>query len=540
MKTLFKRSAMRPFLMGSETEYAVSGRNGRTPLSPEFVHGLLYDAVRQERRCLADAIGGRGLYLENGARFYLDHGAHPEYATPECFTPTQVASYDKAGERLLELAWTRVLENRHDLEITILKNNLNSLAPDDITWGNHESYTCWVAPELAAPALIPHVVSRIIYAGAGCLSAYAGGEGFELSQRARHLVKVIGNATTADRAVFCTRVRKASDRSLSGGWSRVHLIGKDSHRAPFGTYLTFGTTGLLMLLVNANRTVGQGLALEDPLQALRTISCDPWLRTPVRLADGRRFTALEVQESYLADCEREIQTGSFPLWARDVIRHWRETLADLARDPFRLARRLDPYYKLFVYDHELRRAGCTWAGLRQALQDLATVRTHYTADVIQAVLQEKPADLSVEGRGQYERAITALALHRPGVLDRLRLAVRLHVFDLHYHELGGLYDQLAAAGQVEGVVIGPDDVDLATRIAPPGGRAAVRGECVRSLQEGGWVCEWRYLYHGARREFVDLRNPFTGTRWTGSWAGRFEDNRYDPDMLEIAAQLTRL
>ena len=42
------------------------------------------------------------VFLENGARLYLDVGSHPEYATPECDSIYDLVVHDKAGERILE------------------------------------------------------------------------------------------------------------------------------------------------------------------------------------------------------------------------------------------------------------------------------------------------------------------------------------------------------------------------------------------------------------------------------------------------------
>ena len=530
---------MKPFLMGAETEYAVSGRNGAAHLSARDVYSLLFKALQSECHWLSDVNGGEAVYLENGGRLYLDYGQHPEYATPECLTPEQVTAYDKAGERLLDLARRRVQAEHPAIALTLLKNNLNPQFPDECTWGTHESYTCWVDAGVAARAMLPHLASRTIYAGSGCLSAFAGGTGFELSQRARHVVHTVGGDTTSERALFCTRIRKCSDLSAAEGWTRAHLISKDSQRAPLGIYLTHGTTALLFLLLNEGRRVGVGLELENPIVALRAISCDPWLRKRVRLADGRSLTALEIQQLYHEDCAREVQRGDLPPWAGAVVRHWGETLAELAKDPLRMARKLDPYYKLFVFDHELKRAGRNWSELREALESLSVLRADYPASVIRALLAEEPNSLDAEEQSQYGDAWAAAGLGRPGTLEKLRLAVRLQHFDLHYHEVGGLYDQLADSGHLPRVVVGTEDVEKATREAPPGGRAALRGELVRTLRDEGWVCEWRYLYHARTGEFVDLRNPFAGQFRPGYWPRVYSDNAMDPDVQEIAAQLSR-
>jgi hypothetical protein len=498
---------VKPFLMGSETEYAASGRSEQGALLyGEEVYDLLTEVLRRERRWLPDENDGSGLFLENGGRLYPDCG-HPEYATPECLTPEQVVCHELAGEELLALARREVLRARPGLRLALAKNNIDPVEPDEVSYGTHESYTCWVAAEAAAPQLVPHLVSRTVYAGAGALTAHPAGHGFELSQRARHLCNVIGGDTTGERAIFSTRARTDYD-GAEGGWVRVHLIGKDSQRSPFGTYLTFATTGLLIEMLNRRHTVGAGLALAEPVQALQAISRDPWLRARVPLADGRRLTALEIQESYLAECERALQRGGLPAWAPEAVRHWRETLAELARGPLRLADRLDPYCKLLIYEHELLRAGYDWPDLRDALARLKALHAGHQAAVVAAVLAGSAAGLTAEAATEYGQALTESGAGQECVLDRLRFAVRVQALDFHYHELGGLYDALRAAGRVRPVVVSPADVERATREPPPGGRAAARAACVRELREGGWVAGWQGLWDTAGNRYVDLSDPF--------------------------------
>jgi hypothetical protein len=321
----------------------------------------------------------------------------------------------------------------------------------------------------------------------------------------------MGAETTNNRPIYCTRIRKATDSSKEG-WLRVHLVAKDAQRAPFGIYLTFGTTGLLMLLMNEGREVGKKLDLVNPVQALQTISLDPWLRARVKLKDGRLLTALEIQEVYLDECERELAGGGFPDWTAEVASHWRQTLTELKRDPVRLARRLDPYAKLLIYGHELDRAGYTWTELRQALHTLERLRNEHPEAVVRAVLAEDDSALTAEQRPPFEAALQLAQARQPGVLDRLRFAVRLQALELHYHELGGLYDQLADVGQMESVVLTPDDVHQASFEAPPGGRAALRSECIKTLTDTGWACDWRYVFHHGHGTFIDMRSPFVSEK----------------------------
>jgi hypothetical protein len=502
----------RPFLMGSETEYAVAGRGPDGVVDHDELYELLAGAVKDEHAWVPERGGYRGLYLEHGGRLYLDYGSHPEHATPECLTPAQVACYDKAGELLLDRARRLVTHRRPGVTVSVVKSNLDPVHPDAVTYGTHESYTCWAPPGVSGPQLLPHLASRALYAGAGALTAHPRGVGFELSQRARHLAVAVGHSTTGDRALFGTRIRKESDYGVEG-WTRVHLIGKDSQRSPFGIYLTFATTGLLVELINRGYAVGRGLTLENPVEAVQAFSRDPWLRTRARLADGRELTALEIQECYLAECDRAVQRGGAPGWAGEAVRHWRETLGALAKDPRRLARRLDPYCKLLIYEHELLRAGYDWADLRQALATLTRLRSVYEDAVVAAVIAGSPAGLAAEERLAYGQALADSGAHQDARLERLRFAVRLQALDVHYHELGGLYDRLREDRRVEHVVVSTADVERAAGEPPPGGRAAVRGGCIRQFAgEPDWTGDWQYLWHPPSLRCVDLRDPFGGER----------------------------
>ena len=233
-----------------------------------------------------------------------------------------------------------------------------------------------------------------------------------------------------------------------------------------------------------------------------------------------------------------MQLGIGPEWGPEVIAHWRTTLADLHADPLRLADRLDPYCKLLVFGHELERAGYTWAQLHAALATLAKLRERYPADVIRALLAEAPWELSVEGRPLHAAAVNEAKANKPGVLDRLRFAVRLQALELNYHELGGLYDRLAAAGQVQPVVLTASDIDRATRTAPLGGRAEVRADYVQTCAGDAWLCDWRYLYHGATQTFVDLRNPFAAERKVDQLQTLLAKRNHDLELRELLAPFT--
>ena len=83
-------------IYGIESEYGVTCTvDGQRRLSPDEVARYLFRRVVSWGR-------SSNVFLQNGARLYLDVGSHPEYATPECDSVRSVIAYEKAGERILE------------------------------------------------------------------------------------------------------------------------------------------------------------------------------------------------------------------------------------------------------------------------------------------------------------------------------------------------------------------------------------------------------------------------------------------------------
>src|ERR1051326_5247699 len=87
-------------LFGIETEYAISGIGSRSMVRREDLVARLVHASHQLVH-LPDLSTTSGVFLENGARFYIDCGLHPEMTTPECATPWEAARYIQAGERIV-------------------------------------------------------------------------------------------------------------------------------------------------------------------------------------------------------------------------------------------------------------------------------------------------------------------------------------------------------------------------------------------------------------------------------------------------------
>ena len=122
-------------IFGVENEYGVTFTlRGQRRLSPDEVARYLFRRV---------VVWGRSsnVFLENGARLYLDVGSHPEYATPECDRIGDVVVHDKAGEwilaQLVTGAQARLREEGIRGDVYLFKNNTDSVGN---SYGCHENY----------------------------------------------------------------------------------------------------------------------------------------------------------------------------------------------------------------------------------------------------------------------------------------------------------------------------------------------------------------------------------------------------------------
>ena len=101
------------------------------------------------------------------------------------------------------------------------------------------------------------------------------------------------------------------------------IIG-DANLAELSTYLKVGTTSLVLAMIEARALAARPRASRSPVEALQAVSHDPSLTHKVRLRDGRRLTALELQQAYLEQA-REVRrrpAATTHEQTADVLRRW--------------------------------------------------------------------------------------------------------------------------------------------------------------------------------------------------------------------------
>jgi len=351
-------------IFGIENEYGVTCTlRGQRRLSPDEVARYLFRRVVSWGR-------SSNVFLGNGARLYLDVGSHPEYATPECDSVRELVVHDKAGERILEQLLTSAEQRLGDEgvhgDVYLFKNNTDSAGN---SYGCHENYCTSRRDDFSSytEVLIPFLVSRQIYAGAGKVLQTARGARYCVSQRAEHIWEGVSSATTRSRPIINTRDEPHADAER---YRRLHVIVGDSNMSEYTNFLKVGACSLMLRMLEEPQVVLRDMTLENPIRAIREISHDMTCTRRVRLANGREVSALDIQSEYLNRALRFAEHHDLTEEEQLALDMWEYTLSHLEDDPLKLDRELDWVIKYKLIEAYRERHDLALSDARVALVDL--------------------------------------------------------------------------------------------------------------------------------------------------------------------------
>ena len=401
----------------------------------------------------ADDLGAANVILTNGARLYVDH-AHPEYSAPELTNPRDGVIWDKAGERVMEEAALKAATVPGEPQMQLYKNNIDGKGA---SYGSHENYLCLRETPFTSVigGLTPFFVSRQVITGAGRVGIGTQGEepGYQLSQRADYIEVEVGLETTLKRGIINTRDEPHADADK---YRRLHVILGDANLAEYATYLKLGTTALVLDMIEAGVRFDE-LKLADPVRAVHQISHDPTLRTTVEMANGRKYTGLDLQYAYHEKAAEYLERVGADETSKEVLRLWGEILDALSRDPAECADRLDWPAKLRLLEGYRERDQLGWA------------------------------------------------------------APRLHMVDLQYSDVRmgkGLYNRLVSRGSMKRLV-SEDEVQEAVTTPPEDTRAYFRGRALEKYTDSIAAASWDSVIFDVGRDSlvrIPTLEPLRGTR----------------------------
>jgi len=351
-------------IMGVETEFAVAAfRDGEAVLSPDHISRYLFRPIAAKYR-------SSNVFTDNGSRLYLDVGAHPEFATAECDSVTQLLNYDKSGEviyqELVEEANAALAGDRIGGTVYLFKNNVDSRGN---SYGAHENYL--ISRELVlkpfAKQLLPFMVTRQLICGAGLIR---DGQ-FVISQRADQVWEAVSSATTRTRPIINTRDEAHAD---SNRFRRMHVIVGDSNMSEPTFALKIGATLLVLEVLEAGIALPD-FELEDPIASIRDIAVDPTGQAELALKNGGTTTALEVQRATLDAAKQWLESrpdeGTPNEEMARIVELWQRVLdAIAAQDLSSIDTEIDWVIKRKLLGQVKDRLGADWDHPKLAQIDL--------------------------------------------------------------------------------------------------------------------------------------------------------------------------
>lgn len=420
--------------------------------------------------------GLSGGYSRSGFRVYLD-GTHPEICTPECLTPYDIVSWDKAGEIIIDKAREEA-EKQIGNKITVYKNNSDGFGH---SWGTHENYFVenilfdlltknyhLERPTLASEIWKTFIVTRFIYCGSGKVGAEhlckpEARNKFLLSQRAEFFECDLGIQTTHHRPLINTRDEPYTSFEYENKGKRLHVIIGDANMSEVATYLK---TGMAMLLLNALECRG-GLflghklpILVNPLSALGEISLDTGCKKELKVyhrGDIKFMTAIDIQGVFCEELRaiNYINHQDAP-WAQDVISLMEDVLFDLKEDPFNLVGVLDWPTKLALMEEFLDDNKLDWS------------RVKADSEVFSKMKGLDTAYHRLDDKGIYNQLLTQ-----------------------------GMFRRITDSATVEGCCVNP----------PQNTRAKIRGEIIKANTGNIAYINWHYAELVNPRRMVFFSDP---------------------------------
>lgn len=304
-----------PVWMGCESEYAVTG-TGSAVGRGRFGRALLR-FMKSKLEWLPD-YSPYG-FMSPWGRCYIDAGAHPEFSTTPCSNPWDMLDALQYFQSLA-IAFSRKSCNRFYLT----RCNIDYLGKT--TWGQHDCYGIEGRPVPNPKCVIPFLVSRCLFAGAGGFRIVkeAPHVTFCLSPRSQFVNTVIGQTQFPIWHVKC-------EPSLASR-TRVHIMAGENLVSNWALALKLTTTALVIKLAAEDPSAFSGMpVLADPVQALKDISNVWWSKgsCPIKTMDGSWIEAVAIQRYYAKLVRDRSDRSYLPPYSRWLSEHWLDILDSL-------------------------------------------------------------------------------------------------------------------------------------------------------------------------------------------------------------------
>jgi proteasome accessory factor A len=294
-----------------------------------------------------------------------------------------------------------------------------------------------------AEQFIPFLVTRQIYSGAGkIVYDKRHGAHYTISQRANYICQKISGTTTNDRSIINTRDEPHADEE---NFRRLHVIVGDSNMSEYTNYLKTGAAAIVLRMIEED-FVNKDFALRNPVKAVKEISDDLTCTRKIKLDNGKKMSALDIQKEYFDLAVRYMNCRDLSPMEVDIIQKWGYVLSTLEKDPFLLDREIDWVIKHKLIEDYMKRHNLSWATVNEKVlmldlqyHDIRPDKSLYYLlernDLVSRVLTDQQIDDAIENPPPDTRAKIR------GDFIKLAKEKKIHYnLDWSYIRIGNLLD----------------------------------------------------------------------------------------------------
>jgi len=299
-------------------------------------------------------------------RFYPDH-SHAEISSPLTTDAKDLVLWQRRAKQLALCCQKEAAKKSNQVLLHCANTNRNGSA-----WGFHlnvlvsrHAFNKWRDGKWHPlfGQWIPFLITSPILFGTGKVGTENNRlhADYQLSQRADFIDKLVGLETVTSKSLINERDEPLADPTR---YARFHIAAAfDFNCCEFASWLKFGTTQVILALIEAGVSLPR-LELNDPLDALSTVSRDLGMCCQIELADKNNCTAIDIQEQLAFSANRALDRGvideSIVPSAKNIINAWIITLVQLRKNDHMLRRRLDWIVKKYALDQLRGQLKTSW------------------------------------------------------------------------------------------------------------------------------------------------------------------------------------
>lgn len=262
-----------------------------------------------------------GDFLGNGGRLYKDLDL-VEYATPECMSLDELVLHELVGEQLALQAFEEVEEVK-----TVHKRAIDTVGK--FTYGAHENYSTtldiWSSTNTERyrkiQMLATHFATRTIFTGAGYFTPKGV---YNIGQKTSHVHSLSGTETTRFKPLVNLR---NEPHDGSGASRRLHVTSGDANISPWAIRMKFGTTSLLLRLLEHELESSRDWILAKPLEvAVDVAGSVDKLKAVYKTSADNYASAIDIQRVLFNQCSAMAEVLPIPDDEREVLNEWGKVL----------------------------------------------------------------------------------------------------------------------------------------------------------------------------------------------------------------------